>query len=238
MNKYVLFLIFIFSCIGCGETNEQDANTIEGNTDTSQITIAPVTNLKAKITQNPNELYLTWTNPITVTNMLGVEIYYKQKGSNDEKRVNTIQKGEGYVLRLTSAELYFISVVVVDNYGRKSERVTITAIPSNKGVPLADSCTYVLIEQFMVKRKERFGYHPKIYLEIRLILIFIGNRLMLLMWYCILMNVSKIIILYWLRHIKNILKDGFKIMEIIIITTTTILQAFQIHILMICVGLV
>ena len=51
MNKYVLFLIFIFSCIGCGETNEQDANTIEGNTDTSQITIAPVTNLKAKITQ-------------------------------------------------------------------------------------------------------------------------------------------------------------------------------------------
>lgn len=102
MNKYVLFLIFIFSCIGCGETNEQDANTIEGNTDTSQITIAPVTNLKAKITQNPNELYLTWTNPITVTNMLGVEIYYKQKGSNDEKRVNTIQKGEGYVLRLTS----------------------------------------------------------------------------------------------------------------------------------------
>ena len=61
---------------------------------------------------------------------------------------------------------------------------------------------------------------------------------MLLMWYCILMNVSKIIILYWLRHIKNILKDGFKIMEIIIITTTTILQAFQIHILMICVGLV
>ena len=96
MNKYVLFLIFIFSCIGCGETNEQDANTIEGNTDTSQITIAPVTNLKAKITQNPNELYLTWTNPITVTNMLGVEIYYKQKGSNDEKRVNTIQKGEGY----------------------------------------------------------------------------------------------------------------------------------------------
>ena len=161
MNKYVLFLIFIFSCIGCGETNEQDANTIEGNTDTSQITIAPVTNLKAKITQNPNELYLTWTNPITVTNILGVEIYYKQKGSNDEKRVNTIQKGEGYVLRLTSAEPYFISVVVVDNYGRKSERVTITAIPSNKGVPLADSCTYVLIEQFMDKTKGTFWVSPQ-----------------------------------------------------------------------------
>ena len=95
-----------------------------------------------------------------------------------------------------------------------------------------------LLNSLWIKRKERFGYHPKIYLEIRLILIFIGNRLMLLMWYCILMNVSKIIILYWLRHIKNILKDGFKIMEIIIITTTTILQAFQIHILMICVGLV
>ena len=238
MNKYVLFLIFIFSCIGCGETNEQDANTIEGNTDTSQITIAPVTNLKAKITQNPNELYLTWTNPITVTNMLGVEIYYKQKGSNDEKRVNTIQKGEGYVLRLTSAEPYFISVVVVDNYGRKSERVTITAIPSNKGVPLADSCTYVLIEQFMDKTKGTFWVSPQ---NIS------GNSANTYIYWqqahaidvvYILMNVSKIIILYWLRHIKNILKDGFKIMEIIIITTTTILQAFQIHILMICVGLV
>lgn len=56
MNKYVLFLIFIFSCIGCGETNEQDANTIEGNTDTSQITIAPVTNLKLRLHQNPRTL--------------------------------------------------------------------------------------------------------------------------------------------------------------------------------------
>ncbi|MCS2526239.1 hypothetical protein NXV02_27545 [Bacteroides ovatus] len=45
-----------------------------------------MTNLKAKITQNPNELYLTWTNPITVTNMLGVEIYYKQKGSSMTKK--------------------------------------------------------------------------------------------------------------------------------------------------------
>ncbi len=33
--------------------------------------------------------------------------------------------------------------------------------------------------------------------------------------------------LYWLRHIKNILKDGFKIMEIIIITTTTIPTGFS-----------
>ena len=62
MNKYVLFLIFIFSCIGCGETNEQDANTIEGNTDTSQITIAPVTNLKAKNSQKSQMNFnLTWT---------------------------------------------------------------------------------------------------------------------------------------------------------------------------------
>ena len=238
MNKYVLFLIFIFSCIGCGETNEQDANTIEGNTDTSQITIAPVTNLKAKITQNPNELYLTWTNPITVTNMLGVEIYYKQKGSNDEKRVKRSRKEKGmYSVDIRRAH-FGISVAVV-----------ITTEENQKESPLLlfhriRECLWqivvrmCLLNSLWIKRKERFGYHPKIYLEIRLILIFIGNRLMLLMWYCILMNVSKIIILYWLRHIKNILKDGFKIMEIIIITTTTILQAFQTHILMICVGLV
>mgnify|MGYP000160785338 CR=1 FL=1 len=56
MNKYVLFLIFIFSCIGCGETNEQDANTIEGNTDTSQITIAPVIakDIEEKLKANMN----------------------------------------------------------------------------------------------------------------------------------------------------------------------------------------
>ena len=49
----------------------------------------------------------------------------------------------------------------MDNYGRKSERVTITAIPSNKGVPLADSCTYVLIEQFMDKTKGTFWVSPQ-----------------------------------------------------------------------------
>lgn len=162
MNKYaLLLLIFIFSCVGCGQTNDQEANTQEDNANTSQITIPPVTNLKAKITQNPNELYLTWTNPSTVTNMAGVEIYYKKEGSDDEKKVSTLQKGEGYVLQLASAELYSISVIVVDNYGRKSERATITATPSSKGVPLADSCTYVLIEQFMDKTKGTFWVSPK-----------------------------------------------------------------------------
>ena len=64
MNKYVLLLLMsIFLCIGCGETDDSETNTPENNTNTSQIVIAPVTNLKAKITQNPNELYLTWTNP-------------------------------------------------------------------------------------------------------------------------------------------------------------------------------
>ena len=162
MNKYVLLLLMsIFLCIGCGETDDSETNTPENNTNTSQIVIAPVTNLKAKITQNPNELYLTWTNPSTVTNMVGVEIYYKLEGFGNEKKVSMIQKGEGYILRLASAESYSISVVVVDNYGRKSERTTITATPSSKGVPLADSCTYVLIEQFMDKTKGTFWVSPK-----------------------------------------------------------------------------
>lgn len=162
MNKYtLLLLISIFLYIGCGKTNDGEISTSEGNDNTSQIMIAPVTNLKAVITQNPNELYLTWKNPSTVNNMAGVEIYYKAENSGDEKKVSTIQKGEGYVLRLTSAEQYSISVVVVDNYGRKSERATITATPSDRGVPLADSCTYVLIEQFMDKTKGTFWVSPK-----------------------------------------------------------------------------
>lgn len=87
MNKYVLLLLMsIFLCIGCGETDDSETNIPENNTNTSQIVIAPVTNLKAKITQNPNELYLTWTNPSTVTNMAGVEIYYKLEGSSNEKK--------------------------------------------------------------------------------------------------------------------------------------------------------
>lgn len=162
MNKYTLsLLISVFLYIGCGKTNDGEISTSEGNDNTSQIMIAPVTNLKAVITQNPNELYLTWKNPSTVSNMAGVEIYYKAENSGDEEKVSTIQKGEGYVLRLTSTEQYSISVVVVDNYGRKSERATITATPSDRGVPLADSCTYVLIEQFMDKTNGTFWVSPK-----------------------------------------------------------------------------
>ncbi|MCS2969013.1 hypothetical protein NXW94_30585 [Bacteroides ovatus] len=42
------------------------------------------------------------------------EILLQTEGSN-AKKVNMIQKGEGYVLRLRSEEPYFVSVVVVDN---------------------------------------------------------------------------------------------------------------------------
>ncbi|MCS2969012.1 hypothetical protein NXW94_30580 [Bacteroides ovatus] len=61
MNKYVLVLILYFR-IGCGETNEQDANTIEGNTDTSQITIAQETNLWADFANPMNFINMDKSN--------------------------------------------------------------------------------------------------------------------------------------------------------------------------------
>lgn len=103
---------------------------------------------------------------------------------------------------------------------------------------MADSCTYVLIEQFMDKTKGTFGYHPKIYLEIRLILIFIWQQAHAID-----------VVLYSYERIKDnnpilaatykeYFERWFQNHEIIIITTTTIYRLFQIHILMICVGLV
>ncbi|MCS2526240.1 hypothetical protein NXV02_27550 [Bacteroides ovatus] len=83
--------------------------------------------------------------------------------------MNTIQKGEGYVLRLTSAEPYFISVVVVDNYGRKSEKESPLLIFHRIRECLWQIVVRMcLLNSLRIKRKERFGYHPKTYLEIRI----------------------------------------------------------------------
>ena len=164
MNKYAfLFLIFIFSYYSCSSADENELDTPEINNNDTPVAVPPVTELKAQITQNPNELYLTWRNPKTWEGgqIIGVEIYYRPIGTTDEKKVNTLQSGEGYILKLPTAEPYSISLVAVDNLGRKSERSTITASPSSTGVPLADSCTYVLIEQFMDKNKGVFWKSPK-----------------------------------------------------------------------------
>ena len=89
MNKYAfLFLIFIFSYYSCSSADENELDTPEINNNDTPVAVPPVTELKAQITQNPNELYLTWRNPKTWEGgqIIGVEIYYRPIGTTDEKK--------------------------------------------------------------------------------------------------------------------------------------------------------
>lgn len=75
-------------------------------------------------------------------------------------------KTGNYTLQLPQYGTYEISAIAIDNYGHRSSAVTVIATPAETTVPfswatLADSCTYVLIEQFMNKSKGTFWSTPK-----------------------------------------------------------------------------
>ena len=135
------------------------------------VIVNPVTDLRAEETQNANELKVTWQNPKD-QGIIRVELSYVLLAEDTKNKLLTQQvnatpgsKGS-FLLKLAQYGNYEISAVAIDNYGRRSEKSTITATPSKTGFvidwpALADSCTYVLIEQFMNKNTGTFWKSPK-----------------------------------------------------------------------------
>lgn len=166
--QFIICLIFLFiSCGEGGNDNYSEAND-ERNKE-PEITVSPVTNLEAKSTQIANQLLITWQNPNT-PNLLGVELSYLQKNGDTHNGKQIIQGAAGktgnYTFQLPQYGTYEISAIAIDNYGHRSSAVTVIATPAETTVPfswatLADSCTYVLIEQFMNKSKGTFWSTPK-----------------------------------------------------------------------------
>lgn len=140
--KHLLFLLFfpLASSVllpSCGGGSDETIPTEEENIDKEEkpiVTVAPVTNLKAKETQKANELQLSWTNP---SGIISVEIAYRPEGNEqtDETIVNvrTYNKENGSLLiKVPEYDTYTISAVAIDNYGKRSESVRITATPAEK----------------------------------------------------------------------------------------------------------
>lgn len=167
----LIALPLLFCSCGSGDdslpTKEENDNKGEEPT----IIVNPVTDLKGEETQNANELKVTWQNPKD-PRLIRVELSYAllTEGTENEpltQQVNATSGSKGsYLLKLAQYGNYEISAVAIDNYGKRSEKVTITATPSKTGFvidwsALADSCTYVLIEQFMNKNKGTFWKSPK-----------------------------------------------------------------------------
>lgn len=177
---HILFLTrwFIFSsifCISCGDnepiSDKEDTGNDDNQGGTPVVVVNPVTNLKAEETEKANELQVTWTNPKD-KELIRVELIYRlqnEETDNEEsfQQVKATPGKQGsFLLKLPVYGTYELSAVAIDNYGRRSEKTTITATPSETGLildwnTLADKCTSVLIEQFMDKRKGTFWKSPQ-----------------------------------------------------------------------------
>lgn len=171
IQSLLLFIVcFICLSTSCGHGGNDDfSGTDNGTKENQEKLISSVTNVEVKPTQIANQLFVSWQNP-DIQNLFGVELSYQQKTGGTHSGKHAIQGTAGskgyYTIQLPYYGTYEISVVAMDNYGYRSSAVTVTAIPAETTVPfswssLADSCTYVLIEQFMDKDKGTFWSTPK-----------------------------------------------------------------------------
>lgn len=116
-------LILFFSVLSCGNKDEESVDPVRG--------------LVAKGTDKANELELGWNNP---PNTVSVEISYLREG--DDKANNMIinvkvysENKSTYLVKLPLYGTYRIGAVAINNYGKRSEEVTVTATPAKEDVP-------------------------------------------------------------------------------------------------------
>lgn len=142
----------------------------EEDKEETPIVIQPVTDLEAVETKKANELKVSWKNSED-RNVVIVELAYTllTEGTKNEIYYQQVKVSPGSKsatqIRVPVYGEYEISAVAIDNYGRRSDAVTVNATPAEKDFEInwsemADSCTYVLIEQFMNKDKGTFWKSP------------------------------------------------------------------------------
>ena len=143
--------------------NDPNQNPTEQPEDPNEVTVPSVTNLKAEETTKANELQVSWTTP---GQAVSVEIAWWKDGTDKAEAEKQNVLGQNTLLvKVAEFGTWHIAATAIDNYGNRSEPTEITAIPRETDVPfswasLADSCTYVLIEQFMDKQKGTFWSTP------------------------------------------------------------------------------
>lgn len=128
---FVLGAICLMSCSG-GNDSLADTN-IEKEDGQKTVIIEPISGFIAKETNRANELLLEWKNP---SDIAVVEILYSLKGKEElSETINVRVYGErnsSYTLKLVEYGIYQVSAVAIDNYGKRSEKVTILATPAKE----------------------------------------------------------------------------------------------------------
>lgn len=168
--EYYLLTFLLFFFYSCEKETNNYSNQGEdnGTEDITPTVIPSVINLTAEATTKANELKISWENPSGIT---AVALSYWIQES-DESSANSVttrvynQRKSTQNIIVPQYGTYHVSAVAMDNYGKRSEPVEITATPAETDFVfnwsnVADSCTYVLIEQFMNKSKGTFWSTPK-----------------------------------------------------------------------------
>lgn len=135
-SLYMLKLVFILSLALCA-CDRGDGNSLEKDGEEYEkspvVVVTPVTNLKAETTQKANELRLSWN---VSSDIAMVEIAYWMDGAEESEAITEKVRGNHFLLITVNEHgLYHISATALDNYGRRSEVITITATPAKEDAP-------------------------------------------------------------------------------------------------------
>ena len=130
----VLFLVSFLSC------SNSDDSLPDGETEDKkeQKVIEPVADLMAKETTKANELEVTWKSPAGVV-LVEISYWLYDSDEADAVKNNVRVNGEikkSYLLSVPEYGTYQISAVSIDNYGRRSKKVIVTATPAEEDAPL------------------------------------------------------------------------------------------------------
>lgn len=132
----ILFIIGMTCLVSCNDDNEktldEGKNTESGNV--QEGSMDPITEFTAAATSKANELHLKWKNP---SDAVLVEISYALVvGGGDTSLTTNVrvygEENSKYTLQLPEFGIYQIGAVAVDNYGKRSEKVTIWATPAKE----------------------------------------------------------------------------------------------------------
>ena len=135
-GKYlrIWFILGAICLMSCSDGNNSLADTdIEKEDGQKTIVVEHISGFVAKETNKANELLLEWKNP---SDIAVVEIVYSLKGKEEFSETINVrvygEKNSTYTLKLLEYGTYQISVVAIDNYGKRSEKVTILATPAKE----------------------------------------------------------------------------------------------------------
>src|SRR5690554_6798420 len=129
-NKW--FMLFLLLFLSCGTDDPIPADEDDDDDRGEQVTVMPaVENLEIINTGNPNELQVSWIYPEEATS---VEVSYYMEGEDEAGAVNnnirrtTGDKGS-FLIKVSEHGTYIVGAVAIDNYGNRSEKVTVKATP-------------------------------------------------------------------------------------------------------------